>query len=67
MDSSTPVVTPERSSRIFDAAQAEAARLRTGAEKSSMTPDAERLWMGETRLDRARAIEDATALLESLT
>jgi hypothetical protein len=31
-----------------------------------MTPDAERLWMGEPRLDRARAVEDATALLESL-
>jgi hypothetical protein len=31
-----------------------------------MTPDAERLWMGEPRPDRARAIEDATALLESL-
>jgi hypothetical protein len=31
-----------------------------------MTPDAERLWMGEARLDRAQAIEDAAALLGSL-
>jgi hypothetical protein len=57
---------PLRSCRILEAARAEAARLRTGAEKSGMTPDAERLWMGEPRLDRARAIEDTAALLESL-
>jgi hypothetical protein len=64
VDMDSPV--PLRSCRVLDAARAEAARLRTGAEKGGMTPDAERLWMGEPRLDRPRAIEDATALLESL-